>query len=282
MFRHTVVDHCLTFLNDVPRNTWYRDRLKTIAPGKNVFEVGCGAGILAAYALESGARHYYGVDINKQRSRFTAAVLDRMGYQGRHTIWCADALNVTGDDIGTDIDVVLCEQTGHQMQNNFTLKQFYQHLYDLFPSAIFLPDCWTLDAYVYEGRHDSDIKEYQPQILLDDPSLPLGYKTALDSYDFIQPSQYLPDLIRLTPENAREPLEFTVDLRTYGSATIVLTDYVSFQNLPCISQSLLNDWPVPVPIIVDRALGRFRFEWDASKRHPNFARGFWKWTGDDF
>jgi len=275
MFRHPVVDHCLTFLNDVPRNTWYRDHLKSQASGKTVFEAGCGSGILAAYALQSGATHYYGVDINKQRSRFTSDVLDQLGYHHKHTVWCADASRITKDDVPQDIDLVLCEQTGHQMQNNFTIRDFYQNLSTLFPRAVFLPDSWTLDVYVYEGLHDSPLKEYGPQILLDDPSLPNGYKNTLDSFDFIQPSEILHDVLQLTPENCHEPLRFSVDLKSYGAVTLILVDHIRFKGNRCITQSLLSDCPVPVKILIPQAKKLMHFEWDPSQRREKFHRGFW-------
>ena len=278
MFRHPVVDHCINWLNDVPRNTWYRDRLRVLAPNRSVFEAGCGSGILAAYALESGAKHYYGIDINRQRSEFTAAILDRLGYQGRHTVWCADALTITSRDVSDDIGVVLCEQTGHQMQNNFALKRFYQNLFGLFPNAAFLPDMWSMDVYIYEGCHDSELQEYQPQILLDDSSLPHGYKTAIDSYDFIKAKQHLQNVIQLNPTSASDQLCFELDLRDYGSATVVLTDSISCQGMHCRSSSILYDWSIPVSIVIEKAKGRFNFEWDSNQRRKGFERGFWRWS----
>lgn len=277
MFRHPAVSQTLSFLNDVPRNTWYRDRIQQLAPGKIVFEAGCGSGLLAAYALESGAKHYYGIDINKHRSAFTANLLDRLGYKDRHTVWCADAGRITREDVDETVDLVICEQTGHQMHNNFTMRDFFQNLRPLFPAADFLPDTWCLDAYIYEGCHEGNLPEYMPQILLDDPNLPRGYKQAIDSFDYIQPEMIKHNVLTITPDNSHESLGFDLDLAGFKSATIVLVDSIRFLNEPCISQSILTDCVVPASLVIAHANGKFRFSWNARKRVKNFSRGFWDW-----
>ena len=259
MFRHPAVSQTLSFLNDVPRNTWYRDRIQQLVPGKIVFEAGCGSGLLAAYALESGAKHYYGIDINKHRSAFTANLLDRLGYKDRHTVWCADAGRITQEDIAEKVDLVICEQTGHQMHNNFTMRDFFQNLRPLFPAADFLPDTWCLDAYIYEGCHEGNLPEYMPQILLDDPNLPRGYKQAVDSFDYIQPEMIKHNVLTITPDNSHESLAFDLDLTGFKSATIVLVDSIKFLNEPCISQSILTDCVVPASLVIARANGKFHF-----------------------
>lgn len=277
MFHHHVVGQCLTFLNDVPRNAWYKSLLHQLCPGKIVFEAGCGAGILAAYALESGADHYYGIDIKSDRARFTAEVLDRMGFQGKHTVWCADAANVLASDLPERADVVVCEQTGHQMQSNFTIRQFWQRLRPIYPNAVFVPDAWSMDAYIYHGCQDSTVPEYQPKILLADEFLPRSYAEALNTMDFIKPDLILPRILEINSDDPDQPLEFILDLSKYSSATLVLQDSISFQDNRCHSTSALTDWPVPVRIVIDDAGSRFRFRWDDQERRPGFSRGFWNW-----
>jgi len=277
MFRHHVVNDCITFLNDPGRNRWYRDNLAALVQGRRVFEIGCGAGIMAAYALESGCSHYYGVDIKSDRARFTSSILDRMGYQGRHTVWCADASTMIQEDLPVGVDVIICEQTGHQMQSNFTIQQFWQNLYPMIPNAVSIPDAWRLDAHIYASLLDSDLPEYQPRVLLADPCLPRDYLQALETTDFVQPCEVIKDALILTPDTAHKDLEFVLDLSDYASATVVLRDGISFQDSLCPSSSALTDWPAPVKILIPEARGRFRFRWDTQKRQPGFGRGFWTW-----
>jgi len=278
MFHHHVVDGCLTFLNDVGRNRWYRRHLAEVARGRVVFEIGCGAGILAAYALESGCQHYYGVDIKSDRAKFTANILDRLGYQGRHTVWCADAAAMTPQDLPQNIDILICEQTGHQMQSNFTIQQFWNNLIPMIPSVTSLPDAWHMDAYVYDGMLDSDLPEYQPKVLLADKELPVGYLEAVSDTDFVKPRDIILDAITVTADLFDRDLEFDLDLSTYDSATVVLQDHISFRGDVCPSSSALTDWPIPTRILIPRARGRFRFRWDSEQRRaPEFNRGFWTW-----
>jgi SAM-dependent methyltransferase len=277
MFHHHVVNDCITFLNDPGRNRWYRDNLARLVPGCKVFEIGCGAGIMASYALQSGCQHYYGVDIKSDRARFTSAILDKMGYHGRHTVWCADAATMTEDDLPPDVDIIICEQTGHQMQSNFTIQQFWKNLYPKIPDAVSIPDTWRLDAHIYGGLLDSDLPEHQPRVLLDDPSLPLQYLQALETTDFVRPCEIVKDALVLTPRTAFKDLSFVLDLSIYPSATVVLLDVITFQDSQCPSSSALIDWPVPVKILIPKAQGQFLFRWDTQKRQPRFGRGFWIW-----
>ena len=277
MFHHHVVDSCLTFLNDVGRNRWYRQHLAALARDRVVFEIGCGAGILAAYALESGCRHYYGVDIKADRAKFTANILDRLGYQGRHTVWCADASVMTEQDLPKGIDILLCEQTGHQMQSNFTIRQFWNNLIPMIPAVTSIPDAWHMDAYIYDGVFDSDLPEYQPKVLLADKELPAGYLEAVGDTDFVQPRDIVQDAVTVMPGLVGRDLEFDLDLSSYDSATVVLKDHISFRGDVCPSSSALTDWPIPTRILIPKARGKFRFRWDTQKRAPKFNRGFWAW-----
>lgn len=254
--------------------------LDRLCSGKIVFEAGCGAGILAAYALESGAAHYYGIDIKTDRARFTSEVLDQMGFEGKHTVWCGDAAHVLAEDLPVHADVIICEQTGHQMQSNFTIRQFWQRLRIIYPNAVFVPDLWSMDAHIYHGCLDSNVLEHQPKILLD-VSLPKGYGKALDSMDFIKPDLILPKILQIFSDDPVQPLEFVLDLRKYSSATVLLEDGISYQGQRCQSASALTDWPVPVRIVIEDAGSRFHCCWDENKRAPGFSRGFWRWDKID-
>lgn len=278
MFHHHVVNDCITFLNDPGRNRWYQKHLTSLVKDKCVLEVGCGSGILAAYALEAGCRYYYGVDIKSDRARFTSNILDQLGYKGRHTVWCGDGASMTQQDLPEDVDVLICEQTGYQMQSNFTIKQFWKNLCPLIDNVVSVPNAWHLDAYLYQGLLDSALTEYQPKALLPDPDLPKGYYQALLDTDFVRPSHTVKDVFKITPSTANQDIEFLLDLSLYESATVVLRDSISFQNDVCPSSSALTDWPHCVKILIPQARGVFRFRWDTSSRQsPLFTRGFWQW-----
>lgn len=277
MFNHTVVNECITFLNDPSRNQWYREKLKNICKDRVVFEIGCGAGILAAYALEFGARHYYGVDIRSNRAKFTADVLNKLGYKDRSTVWCADFVQLRTDDMPANVDILLCEQVGSQWQNNFTIKQFWTHAKQVLPKSFTsLPDQWAVDAYVYLGDLSNPLPEYQPQLLLQDPLLPQRYYQTLQNTNFVQPRQVIKNVIKLTPNACENKLEFILDLREYASATVVLSDHISYQEDMCISSSATTDWPAPTKIVIAKANSIIKFTWNPENRNlPDYRCGFW-------
>jgi len=277
MFNHQVVNECITFLNDPSRNQWYREKLKSMVKDRVVFEIGCGAGILASYALEFGAKHYYGIDIKSNRAKFTSSLLKDLGYGNKSTVWCADFTHLKSMDIPHDVDILLCEQVASQFQSNLTIKQFWIHAAQIFTRPFMsLPDQWAIDAHIYLGEMSSSLPEHQPRLLLDDPLLPTGYYQALQNTCFIQPRQTIKNAFKITPDDCHKDPEFVLDLRNYASATVVLSDHISYQNHVCISSSATTDWPPPIKILVNDANALIKFSWDCDDQFlPDYRQGFW-------
>jgi hypothetical protein len=277
MFNHLAIHECLTFINDIPRNVWYRDNLHKIVAGKNVMEIGCGAGLLAAYALEAGAKHYYGIDIRSNRVHFTRDLLDNLGYKGKSTVWTDDFCQLTHGDVPKDIDILLCERTGHQFQNNIMVQQFWQHANKIIGHKyISVPDEWGISVEVYAGNLANDSDDYQPRVFINDSSLPSGY------YEFARKSQFVSPVIShqkalsITPSTSDQEIAFTLDLRAYASATVLIDDYISYQGQACNSISATTDWPGPVKITVPDAGNVVKFYWDHNLRNlPNYTKGYW-------
>ena len=59
----------VTMLNDKLRNQFFYDALKKHVKGKVVLDVGSGTGLLAAYALEHGAKFVYAVEQIEQSAK---------------------------------------------------------------------------------------------------------------------------------------------------------------------------------------------------------------------
>jgi predicted RNA methylase len=59
----------VTMLNDKLRNQFFYDALKKHVKGKVVLDVGSGTGLLAAYALEHGAKFVYAVEQIEQSEK---------------------------------------------------------------------------------------------------------------------------------------------------------------------------------------------------------------------
>lgn len=278
MFQNPIVTECLPFLNDIPRNTWYRDQIARLVPNKRVMEIGCGPGLLAAYCLEHGANQYYGIDIRSNRVRFTQDLLADLGYQGRFEIWTDDFCQLAAHDLPRDIDLLLCEQTGHQFQNNFSIKKFWQHAKEILPPGyISLPDEWGIDVEVYAGEI-SDRGGLMPGIFLNDESLPRGYFQSVQGIKSVKPVFDSKSLLALTPANADKPIRFMLDLRGYQSATVVISDYVAYQSERCPYASATTFWPGPIALTVPDAGAMIEFFWDDSLRQgPAYTKGFWSY-----
>lgn len=283
MFNHPVARECLTYLNDQPRNVWYRDILKDVIKDKIVFEIGTGAGILAAYALENGAKFYYGIDVRGNRVEYTTQILNRLGYADRFQILPGDFLHLTANDISQPVDVLLCERTADQFCGNLNMRQFWQHANKIFANPyISIPDCWAVDVRVYAGILDNDLPEYQPTVLYPDPTLPAGFYQAVMSTNFVQPIEQFNQLLSFTPDTCDQPVEFVLDLTAHASATIVLNDYIHYQDTTCLSISAINDWPGPIKIVVPDAGSQIKFFWNPELRQlPTYKNGYWDFVKID-
>ena len=277
MFNHVVARECLTYLNDNPRNIWYRDRLRDLVKDKVVVEIGCGSGILAAYALEYGAKFYRGIDIRNNRVQYATHILNQLGYAGRFQLQCSDFLELSSADITHPVDILMCERTADQFCSGLNLRQFWQQASRIFPVPYTsIPDKWTMDVRVYSGKLESTLSEYQPQVLIQDPGLPTGFYQAVMSTNFIQPEETHEGLLSFSPDTCHNPIEFTLDLCGYTSATVVLNDHIQYQGSPCLSISAITDWPAPIKIVVPHANAKIKFFWnDQIRIPPLYKRGYW-------
>lgn len=276
MFNHSAVQECITFLNDIPRNTWYRDNLRNLVAGKTIMEIGCGAGLLASYALEFGAEKYYGIDIRSNRVNFTRDLLKDLRYDSRAVVWTDDFCQLTADDIPRDIDILLCEQTGHQFQNNITMLQFWKHANKIFSKDyVSMPDEWSIDVEVYAGVVN-DHSELCPKTFIHDDSLPLGYSDFVKKSQALAPISKHNSVLKFNPATCDQNVEFLLDLSNYSSATIVISDHIGYQGQRCNSISATTDWPGPIKITIPDAGTVIKFYWDSTRRNlPNYTKGFW-------
>lgn len=279
MFRHLEINTSRSMINDSSRNRWYRDIIKETVKDKVIFEIGTGIGLLGAYCLEYGASHYYGIDIRSSRAKIARHILDELGYQGKHTILTGDFLSLSCQDIPQSIDILLCEYTGYQFTNDFSVKKFWSHANKILKTPYqSIPEKWSVDVRIYEGLIDGDIDEYQPAIIFDDPSLPTGFHTVIENLDFVKPTKIIKDMICCYPHDADQEIMFDLDLSGYKSATIVINDRISYRDSDCLAPSYLVDWPSPSRIMIPEAGGVMRFQWDKTCRNSDkHTNGFWKW-----
>jgi hypothetical protein len=279
MIRHPEVNVALTFVNDIPRSEWYKKILQDSVKDRTVFEIGTGIGLLGAYCLEFGAKHFYGIDIRSSRTQVTNNVLDSLGYQGRHTVFTADFMSLRPEDFPTDIDLLLCEPVGHQFSTSTTVKKIWQHANHIIKKPyISIPDTWAVDVEIYEGQLNNVLPDCQPKIMLNYEALPTGFYQAVADTNLINPTETINSIIEITPSCAEQELSFILDLSDYKSATVVVKDHTSFQGSICQGISYTTDWPPPHKIVIPHAGKKFLFRWDPNARRlPDFKNGFWTW-----
>lgn len=275
MFNGLTINECLSWLNDVPRNSWYKEKICELVKDKVVFEVGCGSGLLAAYCLQYGAAHYYGIDIRSHRADYTRTLLDKMGFAGKHTVYSGNFLEF--DDFKSRIDILLVEQTGSQCQNNFMIKQIWNHATELFPyEFISLPDQWEMDVELYQGHINNSLLPNQATRLLDHASLPANYYNAVQQLKVVQPLTKLKNHLCIKQNNCKEDISTTLDVFPGQDVTLVLDDYISFNGDRCYSSSAVEDWPVPLVIHYNCKSNQLKLEWcNTIRQAPHFNNGYW-------
>lgn len=102
-------------LNDRIRMVAYEKAVKqTVKPGMIVLDLGTGTGILALWALEAGASHVYGIDVNASILERAHQRIASAGYADRFTALNALSFEV---DLSERVDLVMSEILGNLADN---------------------------------------------------------------------------------------------------------------------------------------------------------------------
>ena len=86
LLKKEIIYRYTTMLNDKVRNEFYYNALKKSAKDKVVIDIGTGTGLLAAYALEHGAKFVYAVEGNQDSANMAQNVLERCFDQSRFKV----------------------------------------------------------------------------------------------------------------------------------------------------------------------------------------------------
>ena len=73
-------------MNEHERNEAFHQGLQSAAPGKTVFEIGTGSGLVAMMAARSGARHVFTCEAVPLVADTAARIVARNGYADRVTV----------------------------------------------------------------------------------------------------------------------------------------------------------------------------------------------------
>jgi protein arginine N-methyltransferase 1 len=102
-------------LNDHVRMVAYERAIKAaVRPGMAVLDLGTGTGILAAWALEAGARVVHGIDVNTAILAEAQARIERAGFGSRFHAWNALSYDV---NLPERVDLIISEILGNLGDN---------------------------------------------------------------------------------------------------------------------------------------------------------------------
>ena len=254
---HKVVADNLPWLNDSSRNNFYKEAIQSSVQGKRVLEVGAGAGLLMQYALDAGAEHVTGVEIRKERAKFLNRLFESQGHKN-YTILNADFMSVEKSML-SDIDVVICEQTGDQFNNDCQLLKVFDRLKDL--DVVGIPDSYNIDVHVFDGQ----VEKTMPLVTND--SIPDTYQKALKSMVISEPTDSFENIWSTSINKGAIPVSIELDLTGYKDCTLYIDDYVSFKGKRCPYLTGYENWNKPYTYRIDDAKGIYNI---------NFTDGLWK------
>jgi predicted RNA methylase len=156
----------LPMLNDVGRNTFYKQALTRAAPGKIVCDIGAGTGFLTVLALQAGAAHVIAVERNVDRFEYLKSNLAKLGYADQVTVIYNE---ITNCDIKADVYVSETINTQIFGENIVKLSNHVQQ-----HGGTFIPGAVKIWAEVYENHPiftldlaNSEAVDFSPTIDID-------------------------------------------------------------------------------------------------------------------
>jgi predicted RNA methylase len=154
-------------LNDQARNSFFQKALQQTAQDRVVLDVGTGTGLLAAYALQAGARFVYAVERDEHYARMAQNILAALFDASRFQVILADFWTTDIDDkIPRDsVEVIVSENVGPALFEEG--QDFTWHCARPFlkSDAISIPDRLHIDVVGFHGIYRP------PMINIDDLDL---------------------------------------------------------------------------------------------------------------
>lgn len=236
MFYDNVITDHLSWLNDSGRNSFYKKVISETCKDKICIDVGAGTGILTDYALDSGAKKIYAIEIRKSRANF---LREKYKTEDRVVVLEEDFLS---SHIDEQIDYVFIEQIGCQFTNDFSIQKFMQKIKNNYTGAKCIPDNYKLKGIVYDGL----IKE-NPKVLVDNDNLPNNFFDHCENYKKYKEIETI-DLLDINLDTCDNDLVFDIDLTNYIDCTVFIDDITSFEDKVMKVENTYRDWSSHKPL----------------------------------
>jgi predicted RNA methylase len=253
-------------INDEQRHKWFRKHIYDAAPGRAVLDVGTGTGLLAAYALESGARSVY---VNDWGTDLSKKVLTSIGYHDVNYI-NQDFLTLTSANFKEPVELIIAEQVGPGLFDQIQVDIWRNARKFSTINYTSIPDELAVDVYVFENN----VTEYLDNNLIAySDTLPKGFYEASRQFA-LKPLRIIENAVSVTPENCFNPIEFTLDLTEIQDCTIVFYNKLGYQgDFLLAMQSFTQPWRDAPRIFLNSADCVYKFLWSKI----NDWTGEWKY-----
>lgn len=103
-------------VTDLARNLAYDAALRrAVTPESRVLEIGTGSGLLAMMAARAGAAHVYTCEMEPAVAMTAREIIARNGFADRITVLDRHSKDVTADEIGGPVDILVSEIVSNEM-----------------------------------------------------------------------------------------------------------------------------------------------------------------------
>lgn len=280
-------------LNDRARNSFFQQALQQTAQDRVVLDVGTGTGLLAAYALQAGARFVYAVERDEHYASMAQDVLGALFDASRFQVIHADfwTSDIDGQIPLESVDVLVSENVGPALFEES--QDFTWHCARPFlkSDAVSIPETLRIDVLGFHGIrrpaminiNDLDLspeKTYHEELDGDNLLFPEFYEQIkqyvgryeshgwMDLRDARPPDWIIKDAYSMTmdtlpgmtftdrpyPQHIASDLEFEISVPT--SCTVALVGHLSFRD----TVLTLNGTCYPCsPAVKFTRPGRYRF-----------------------
>ena len=147
----------------------------------------------------------------------------------------------------SNVDVVICEQTGDQFKNDFQIMRVFDKFKDF--DVVGIPDSYNIDVHVFDGK----IEKTMP--LVKNDSIPETYENAIKSMVITEPTELFENIWSTSINKGAIPISIELDLTGYKDCTLYIDDHVGFKGKRCPYLTGYENWDKHYTYYIDDARG---------------------------